>query len=118
MLPSGSPAVGASPYTHEEWANCRAVGQPCTWCPRGYSCAVVNAPLTSTNADRSHVFYFSECRVHSVRDWRFWGQVINHRTDGAQTTLYDQDMNALKTVPADNRVHFHEFEKVGYVQVC
>ena len=114
--PSVSPSVPTSLYISQMARDCDTEGEACSWCRRGYSCAIVYDAEAQLNFRK--VFYFYKCRTYSVRDWRGWGSFVNNQTGGARTYLYDRNRRLLKSVPADSRLHFYDFEPVWYVKSC
>jgi hypothetical protein len=114
--PSVSPYVVTSSYTNAMYADCRTEGERCSWCPRGYSCAVVNAAPNSNLSDS--VFSFRHCRTYAVSNWRGTGTFTNNQTGGARTYLYDRGHHLLTSVPADSRLHLYDFDPVWYVKAC
>jgi hypothetical protein len=113
--PSVSPYVVTSAFTDAVAADCGNEGDVCTYCARGYSCAVVR---DNHAYNLRRVFSFRHCRTYTVNNWRGWGSFVNNQTGGARTYLYGRNHNLLKSVPADNRLHFYDFEPVWYVKAC
>lgn len=113
--PSVSPYVLTTRYTNAMYDDCKREGELCSWCPRGYSCAIVNDPSV---VNLRRVFYFYHCRTYTVSDWRGFGSFVNNQRDGARTYLYGRQGNLLRSVPADSRMHFYDFEPVWFVKAC